>query len=160
MPNVTTLLTASDELPTQVASLMLPICEHFLLLPNVSIAEIIGCPSIEAVKNKPKWFLGYIEWRSIHVPIISFEIANGMDPSNVSEPQRVAVLNGITGGNDLPFFCIATQGIPRLTRVYTETIVESDAAEGDLEFMRVIVNGEDAVIPEVEKLEIMIRDNL
>ncbi|PCJ16717.1 MAG: chemotaxis protein [Gammaproteobacteria bacterium] len=160
MSNVTILSDSSDELPTQVASLMVPVCEHFLLLPNVSVAEIIGCPPIETVKNKPKWFLGYVEWRNVHVPIVSFEVANGAEYTELVEPNRVAVLNGISGDSRLPFFCLATQGIPRLTRVHAEGIVESDAAEGDLEFMRVIVNGEDAVIPEIEKLEAMIIDHL
>lgn len=157
MPNVT---TSPDDLPTQIASLMLPIRDHFLLLPNVSVAEIIGCSGISEVKNKPSWFLGYIEWRNVQIPIVSFEEANGMSCSEALDSKRVAVLNGITGHSALPFFCLVTQGIPRLTRVHTESIVEGDATEGTLEYMRVIVNGEDALIPEIEKLEAMIIDNL
>jgi len=48
-----------------IACLYLPVNQQQLLLPNVSVAEVVGYQSPEAPSNKPDYFLGYVSWRGI-----------------------------------------------------------------------------------------------
>jgi len=67
--------TLSDEIP----SLLLPIADGKLLLPTVSVAEMLPYkspqkPKVEsAIGEIPEWYIGDLIWRGIMVPMISFE---------------------------------------------------------------------------------------
>lgn len=156
MTNLDQVELDAENVPEQIASLLIPISGNFLLLPNVSVAEISELLPIDEWASEPDWFLGYAEWRGVPVPVVSFELINGESLGDNYQPKRIAIFNNVIGNEKLRFLAIPTQGIPRLTRVRAEEIVESDAPVGEIEYMRVTVNGEVAIIPNLEKLEEMI----
>lgn len=152
-------LIPEDDNSTQIPSLLVPIKGVDLLLPTVSVAEMIpfqpplANPSINA-KNSPLWYLGNLAWRGMKVPMISIEAINGGKLSLVKEDSQIVVLNN-TGVNDaLPFLCFPTQGIPHLSRVDANEISEVDGDDlADFDAIRVSMAGSVAVIPDVAKLE-------
>ena len=53
---------ASDALET-LNSLIVPLRERLLLLPNVAVAELVGYRLSEEASGGPDWFLGRTLWR-------------------------------------------------------------------------------------------------
>jgi chemosensory pili system protein ChpC len=137
----------------EVASLLVPLRDYLLLLPNVSVAEIVPITQVSPVSNAPAWYLGDCIWREQKVPLLSFEVLNGDTKAGVSSRARFAVLNSTGVSDDLPFIAIVTQGIPRLARVNEEEIREREGDKKPFELMHVSWAGEDAVIPDVSRME-------
>ena len=142
-------------LPSQISCLLLPVEGKNLLLPNASIAEIVDYQTPERPHEAPDWFLGYIRWRGLRLPIVSYEGANENPISDVASQARIAVTNTI-GGHQPPlsFIAFVTRGIPRLIKVNKEEIATGETDQlGPAEKVLVRVSGEEAMIPELVYLE-------
>jgi chemosensory pili system protein ChpC len=148
----------SAELVTQdgvseVASLLIPLHEKQLLLPNVTVAEIIPYRAPTAISEHASWLLGQLEWRNIHIPVLSYEILNGASIPPV-EGARLAVVNGTGLNRNLPFYAILIQGIPKLAHVKEDDIVTVEAMHsGPYDQMAVSLLGEQAMIPDLDMIE-------
>ena len=138
----------------ELATLLIPVKGKLLLTPNVTVAEIIYYTEPQAQDDVPTWFLGTIEWRKQITPLISFEAINDEPFAGKSSQRRIAVFNGLEDSEHLPFYAILTQGMPRLMRVEAEEVVANrEVALGVAESLLVNVNGEAAVIPNLEYIE-------
>src|SRR5690625_6739340 len=60
-----------------LASLLIPIEGELLLVPNVSVSEIVPLGRVEQISDGPQWLLGNYQWRERPVPLLSFEAING-----------------------------------------------------------------------------------
>lgn len=138
----------------EIASLLIPMQGYQLLLPNVSVAEIVPVAQVTPVNNAPVWYLGSCIWREQRVPLVSYEAMNDEPKPHLHNRARFAVLNSTGISDDLPFLAIVTQGIPRLARVNEEEIVahETDALK-PFEMLQVSWAGEDAAIPNIAAME-------
>lgn len=140
-----------------VPVLMLPSRSKSLLLPNVNVAEFVSAGEPEPVANAPDWFMGMISWRGQSVPLISFESLNGDLDGSPPVSSQVAILNGISGREELPFYAVMCSGIPRQSRIVEEdVVVDSNAVGGHVELSRVLLAGEPGVIPDLEVIEAQI----
>ena len=135
---------------TQISTLLIPISGRHLILPNVTVAEIIPFRDPIVDEDVPTWFLGHFEWRASQVPLISFEAINDEPFAGRGYGRRIAILNNVIGDPMLPFCGIVTEGLSRLLRLAAEEIGEdNDASSGPAEIARVYINGERASIPNV-----------
>jgi chemosensory pili system protein ChpC len=137
----------------EIASLLIPLREQLLLLPNVSVAEIVPVSQVTSVADAPEWYLGNCIWREQQVPLISFEALTGGAKAGSSNRTRFAVLNCTGLSDDLPFIAIVAQGLPRLARVNEEEISERETDRKPYEFMHVAWAGEEATIPDLSAIE-------
>lgn len=157
--NNTTQMTAAEQknvtTKADIPSLIIPIAYRQLLLPTVSVAEMLPFkkPQRRQTEFSP-WFLGHVSWRGVNVPMISYEMINGDDTLPMKPTSQMAILNTTGVHAELPFLCFPTQGIPRLSRVSEELIKENQEVElKPFDQMNVVVNGEPVVIPDVSQLE-------
>ncbi|HSC74899.1 MAG TPA: chemotaxis protein CheW [Pseudomonadales bacterium] len=138
-----------------VPSMLLPVQDKMLLIPGVAVAEIVNYSYPDCPAQAPDWFLGYIEWRKLSVPLVSFELLNGQAMPRATGTPRIAVINN-TGINDaLPFIAIVLQGIPRLMRIMPQDITEANQvalSPAELAAMQ-LSSGEVVLIPDVSVLE-------
>lgn len=137
---------------------MIPMTDRQLLLPNVSIAEVVDFSGAVPPENAPAWLMGHLNWRGHQIPVISYDAANG---GSATAPDgnrgRIAVLNTIGKHHDkLPFLAMVTQGIPSQARLVEEQIRPVDGAQGPADLMVVDVDGHTAYIPNLEYLESLI----
>lgn len=145
---------ALDKHQQEMSTLLLPIVDQALLVPNVTVAEILDFNHTDEIDDVPTWFLGLMKWRTLSVPIISFEALNDQPFFNRSEQSRVAIFNGISGSEDLPFWGLVTQGTPRQMKLSPADINEnSDIESGPAEMMPVYINTEQARIPNLDFIE-------
>jgi chemosensory pili system protein ChpC len=138
----------------EIASLLIPMRGYQLLLPNVSVAEIVPVSQVAPVEDAPLWYLGTCSWREQHVPLLSFEALNGEPKAEAHARTRFAVLNATGTSDDLPFIAIICQGLPRLARVNEEEITPHDHEEPKTyQLMQVSWAGEEAIIPDLARIE-------
>lgn len=144
------LTTVNDEL----ATLLIPMNGKQLVLPNVTVAEIIPFVELEAEQDDvPNWFLGRMQWRGISVPVVSFEAINEEPFVSQSDNRRIAVLNALVDGQRLPFCGVIAENVPRLMRIQPNEIINEDVDTGPAEIAHVVLNGEQAVIPNVDFIQ-------
>lgn len=138
----------------EIASLLIPLQGHSILLPNVTVAEIVPVAEILPVDNAPQWYLGNCIWRELTVPLLSLEALNGDAVPAIHSRARFAVLNTTGVNSDLAFIAILTQGLPRLARVSEDEISEREDAENrQYDLMHVSWAGEYTLIPDVTAIE-------
>lgn len=140
-----------------------------LLLPNATIAEVLSYAQPEAVAGAPDWLLGRIRWRGWQLPLASFSRLAGMADEVGGLGSKVVVLKALGGDSRLPYLALLTKGFPRLVTVPRDALVP-DAGEGDVDgepatlplgvLMRVLLNDEPALLPDVDAIETAIRDAL
>jgi len=152
-------------LPNQVPSLIIPIENGNLLVPNSSVAEIVSyqhekknAQSSDSAEL-PDWVVGQITWRFLALPCISFDKITESISGEPKIPTRVAIFNTVTEAFGPRFYGLAMNGIPRLSRVMQEDIVEEDGETHALETLRVQVNGESCCIPNLAAIEKFLADS-
>lgn len=139
---------------TDMVAMLLPVAGKSLLLPNVSVAEIVHVSEPARIEDVPTWFAGTIVWRNIDIPLISFEAINDEPFEQATPDKRVAILNGSQDGSKLPFFAVVTQGTPRMMRITPQEIAnQGDVPSGPAETMVVAISGEEAIIPNLAYIE-------
>jgi chemosensory pili system protein ChpC len=145
---------ASNNDVQDLSTLLIPVAGKTLLLPNVSVAEILEYTEPVPQPDVPTWYLGNINWRTLQIPLISFEAVNEQAFANRTANAKIAILNGIVDNPRLPFWGIVTQGTPRQMRITAQEIVRDDSDYGGpAQFMSVLVNGEAARIPDLDFIE-------
>jgi len=150
-----------------------------LLLPNATIAEVLSYADPEPVADAPDWLLGHIRWRGWQVPLASSSRLAGMAEESGGLGSKVLVLKAFGGDAHLPYVALLTKGFPRLVTVSRDALVP-DAGEGDGGatdavvgegsgeraglprgvLMHVLLNGEHALLPDVDAIEVAIREAL
>lgn len=154
-----TVSNIEEEQIEELATFLVPLAQRSLLLPNVSVAEIIPHRLAQTIKDMPEWFKGFIDWRGLSVPLVSFDLLNEQLCPEANLRENIAVINTVSGAEDLPFFALLSQGSPRLLRIVQDdiTTVDSDGALGPAELVFVSVHGKHASIPNIDFIEDQIR---
>lgn len=141
----------------EVYSLMIPIIDQSILLPNTTVAEIVPFGDVAYREQGPDWFIGSLHWHGYKVPLVSMDILNGGEDPQANKRSRVAVVHTINDNEDLPYIAIIVQGIPRLTHVTEPSIsLLEDAELGMADKAKIQIGSISATIPDLDKLEGMI----
>ncbi len=144
----------------EVYSLMIPTVRGNILLPNSNVAEIVPFSNVELFdesSEKPEWFLGHLLWRGQEIPLISIDVIRGEADPQANKRSRVAVAHTLNASSQLPYIAIVVQGIPRLSHVRADNIQSVQVESlSDAVKMRVNVDGVEASIPDLDKLEEML----
>lgn len=152
-------VTTEKSAATEVASLLVPLNSKTLLVPTVTVAEMVPYVRVQKAPGSPAWYLGDLVWREQAVPLLCFEVLSGGSMPSYSSSCRIAVLNNTGVDEKLAFIAIPTQGIPRLSRVKPDEIHHiSDGKLGPYDLMLVSHAGDTVVIPDVGALEQTIID--
>lgn len=139
--------------PNELATLLIPLSDYQLIVPNVAVAEIIKFKDTAVEDDRPMWFKGYMEWREHNIPLVSYEAINDEPFEGRGQNKRIVVLNGLAKSS-MPFFALIAQGVPKSLRIVKEDIVQDKNHDnGPMEQMGVFVAGEPAVIPDLEKIQ-------
>ncbi len=154
---MSTVITSGDKL-MELATLLIPVENKNLVLPNVSVAEIIDYRKIIKDEGLPDWHIGTLDWRTKSLPMVSFEVVNGEPHAGDDEMRaKIVIVNGVTSNEELPFWGFVSAGSPRLMRLMDdEDIKQSDEVCGPAEQMAITISGEQAHIPDLDYIEGMI----
>jgi len=133
--------------------LIIPTGGRSVLLPNVSVAEIVDFQA-PVGGHGAEGVLGTIHWRGLTLPVLAIEKVNGTDAGNPATNPRIAVINCIGDGRSkLPFFAITTANIPRLFKIASNALPELEGETGPATRCLVQIDEEVLDVPDLEYLE-------
>lgn len=132
---------------------LLPMQGRQLLVPTSVVMETVAGTELAPAPGKADWCLGLLSWHELTIPVVSFEGVNG--ETTAQHGPRYAVLNGIGGHRELPYYAILIQGQPRPMKVKLAALEDlpENPAKGPLEYLQVRLAGELAMIPDLDALE-------
>ena len=140
--------------PDQVDCLLIPLKDKNLLLPNVSVAEIIPFSHLLTTASSVDWILGRIDWRGTPVPVLCYEMLNRQAAPAPNPNARFAIVNGVGAHPQMPFYAVLVQGIPSLVHIRESEIQEVEAMHmGDYDQSAVSIGQDAAMIPNLELVE-------
>lgn len=148
----------AEQLPNEVRAVLITVAGGRLLLPNVSMAEIITLSDPEPVADAPPWLLGRIRWHGWRVPVLAFGQLAGIAREGGQQGSKLVVLKALGGNPKLSYFAVVTQGFPRLIKVERERLqpVLDDTPAPLGVRARVRLNDEPAMIPDMGTIEMLV----
>ena len=147
----------------ELYSLLVPLHQGRLIVPRACVAEVIRYTPPEQRPDSPAWFRGFVTWNDRQVPVIRVEDLCGLESSAPGGRTRLAIFNCLSESLDAGVFGILTEGFPQLVRVNRDVMEIHDEhswpEDGPIICQIRMIN-EYPLIPDLEKLEVMIRDCL
>lgn len=139
-----------------IRTLIIPLQGRNLLLPNVAIAEVIPYVRPRAIADAPEWLLGEISWRGLKIPLISYDLMQGIEPDSSFRQAQIVVINTVQAAGELKFYALVTAGIPQLKRANQDNVQELSADAGEGMLSQVQIADVTAVIPDLNALETVV----
>jgi len=148
------------ELSKELATLMIPLQKSNLLLPNAAVAEIIPYEPLRRVQDTPDWFLGFLAWRGVQVPVASFEMLT-VERASFSlvsvASANLVILRALGAADDFSYFAVVAQMLPRLEQVGADQLFETDEPVARTELIKVRFGNDLVSIPDLDFIESEIR---
>ena len=138
---------------SELSCVMIPLKDTQLLLPNVCVAEILPWRRVKALSDTPPWCLGLLGWRGEMVPVVRFETLNGAPGEPRKSGRCMVVMNRARNERGLPFYVLATEGLPRMVQLTADDLANESTKLGVAEQVVVKVGTETAVIPNLDVIE-------
>lgn len=156
------LVKNSDNTIDEVSCMLLPLKDKQLLVPNVSVAEIVPFSHLLTTASSQDWMLGRIQWRGITLPVVCYEMLNQQAAPAPNPNARFAIINGVCGHSELPFYALLIQGIPRQQRVQADSLQTVEAMHKGMYDAHSVTIGQDetAMIPDLDSIENALLDIL
>ena len=142
-----------------IRGVLIQIAGSQLLLPNAATVEVMSYADPEPIPDAPDWLLGQIRWRGWRLPMVSFARITGTHAEGSSIGTKVIVIKALGGDPKLPYFALVAQGFPRLVTISRDNlVVDSEHHEVMPEGirLRVMFNGDVALVPDLDAAERMI----
>lgn len=152
-----------SEQTQELYSLLVPLSEDRLIVPRACVVEVVRFSKPDNEPGAHSWMLGTVNWNGRDLPVASFEGALGKEVPAVTGRTRIVVFYAITGQLKSGYFGLLTQGFPQLVRV-NKDVLHLNTTEGWPEsapvLCRVKMINEFPLIPDLERLETMLADEL
>ncbi len=151
----------SQSVVKEVRSVLIPLHELQLLLPNAVIAEVIGYQQPEpAEQGMPDWLIGNFVWRGVIIPVISFEGMLGRQVVTPGTRGRIMVMNTMGGDQRLTHIGLLVQAIPSLVRVSADNVVPLNSEDEFNPLIKQLVELDlnEAAIPDLDEIERRVLD--
>lgn len=152
-------MSENDEL----YSLLVPLQGERLIVPRACVAEVVRYTEPKQEPGSHEWLLGGLAWNGRELPIVAFEGTLNKEAPTITGRTRIVVFVASSGLLSTGYYGILTQGFPQLVRVNRDVLkYESEVGLSDDApvYCRVRMINEFPLIPNLEKLEKMIADEL
>ncbi|MEJ2403808.1 MAG: chemotaxis protein CheW [Candidatus Thiodiazotropha sp.] len=147
----------SQTVTKEVRSVLIHLHERQVLLPNAAVAEVMDYQQPEAVlEETPEWFLGYMVWRGLMIPVVSYEGMLGDPIVPPGHRGRILILNALSGYERVSHIGLAVHAIPSLVRVSAENVVPIDPPADEVQpliLQSVELDLSPALIPNMDEIE-------
>lgn len=147
-------IISADDNVDQIDCLLVPLNDRNLIIPNVTVAEVVPFSHLLTTNSNRDWIIGRLDWRGALVPAICYELMSGHVAPPPNPDARFIIVNGLDGSAQMPFYAILVQGIPKLMHIKDEGLQKIDAVGmGEFDQLAVSVDGITAMIPNLERIE-------
>ena len=138
----------------EIRTLLAPLTNIYVMLPNSVIGEILTFSSPEPFKQGPTWLLGEIAWHGWQVPVINYErMLKTSNETKVTSKSRILIVKTLGESTQVNYIGLLIQGLPRLKKVTADTLVEKQTNDlPNSVFSEVTIDDMKAVIPDLGDL--------
>ena len=145
--------------PAVLHCMMIPAQDATLLLPTSVMAEVMDYVEPQPIEDSPPWLFGQVEWEGRQVPVFDFSaLINGADPQSPTSRARIMVLKSLSDSNRMPYIGLLMTGLPRPVTLKDSTLEQTGDEKKSLGvFSHVRLDGEDAIIPDMDRLSHLVR---
>jgi chemosensory pili system protein ChpC len=138
---------------TEIRSVLVPVTGEEMLLPNATVAEMVGFTDPDPIPEAVDWVLGTILWHGWQVPVISFSRLIETTEQEDLKGARICILKTLIDTDRMPYMAVVTQGHPRLVTVTADIFEEVETESNPIAVAgRVEVDGREAIIPDLDRL--------
>ena len=145
---------------TALPTFIVPLQKSNILVPQAAVAEIIPYEPLQRVQDSPDWFLGFLAWRGVQVPVASFEMLTVERASfslvSVSSASLV-ILRALGGQEDFSYIAIVAQTQPGLVQLTADELFSTDDEVAKTELQKVRYGDDVLGIPDLIYIESEIR---
>jgi chemosensory pili system protein ChpC len=139
---------------SDLACVLIPLLGTHLLLPSVTVAEIVPWRRVRREPEAPPWCLGVLGWRGEPVPVVQFEVLNGASEQLTGKSGRcLVVMNRTRRASGRAFYALSAAGLPRIVHLTDEDVQNQPVKLGPAETATVKIGTESAVVPNLSYLE-------
>ncbi|HIG42211.1 MAG: chemotaxis protein CheW [bacterium] len=139
-----------------VSTYVVPLQKSSILIPDEMVAEIIPYEPLQRIQDSPDWFLGFLGWRGVQVPVASFEMLTIEKASfslvSVSSAGLV-VLQALGNQDDFSYFAIVAQATPQLTEITESQLFETEEPIEKTELAKARLVADNVSIPDFDLIE-------
>lgn len=137
-----------------VHCMLAPLEHAALLLPTQVVAEVVDYREPEPITATPEWFLGQIDWENRQIPVFSYSaLIQGTVPAAVVQRNRIMVVKSLTESARVSYLGFLVSDIPKLVTLLPDQLTHTGDENKSLGvFCHVMVDGQQAVIPDLERL--------
>lgn len=137
----------------EIRSVLVPVTDAELLLPNASIAEIVAYSVPERIEQGPEWLLGNILWHGWQVPVVSFGMLTEQQATESVEHAKICVSKSLIDNDRMPYIGILAQGFPRLVTVTESVLTEVPDSGTHIAIAgKAIIGDREALVPELDRI--------
>lgn len=138
---------------TEIRSVLLPVTEAELLVPNASIAELVAYSAPTPIDQAPDWLLGNVLWHGWQVPVVAFGVLTEAQQVEPVEGAKICVTKSLIENDRMPYIGILAQGFPRLVTVTEAALTEVPGSSGHIAVAgKAIIGGREAWVPDLDRI--------
>lgn len=141
--------------------MLIPLRQHYLLLPNPTIAEVIPLPRMTDSDSCAAEYLGQFFWRDQSLQVIDLETLTGSKQPGERQITKLCVINGINSEAKIKQYAVACCGPPQLITI-NETALQpvDEAIDTDWLHCQVRIGSNIALIPKLDRIEMHLQNQL
>lgn len=137
----------------EIRTILAPLTDDYVMLPNSAVGEILEFASPEPFKQGPAWLLGEIAWNGWQVPVINYERMLKGTRTKITSKSRILIIKTLGESTQVNYIGLVIQGLPKLKKARAETLVETELDDlPDTVFSEVAIEGLKAIIPDLGDL--------
>jgi len=141
---------SSDFIPC----MLIPLQQHYLLLPNATIAEVIPMPRLNPASDKPNYWVGDCNWHEKQLSVIDLETLVESKAYDISDANKLCVLHGINENVDIDVYALPCYGVPQLIHLNESALKLAQDTEGsDFLHYQIQIGNKVAYIPNLDRIE-------
>lgn len=137
----------------EIRSVLVPISDAELLMPNASIAEVVDYADPEPLETGPSWLLGNVLWHGWQVPVVSFAVLTEQQPDEPTGHAKLCITKSLVQNDRLPYIAILAQGFPKLVTVTQSALNEVENSSQHIAVAGEAILGEHrAWVPDLDRV--------
>lgn len=137
----------------EIRSVLMPVTEAELLLPNASIAEIVAYSKPESIDHAPEWLLGNVLWHGWQVPVVAFATLTEQHGDEPVEGAKICISKSLIENDRMPYIGLLAQGFPRLVTVTEPALTEVPDSSAHIAIAgKVIIGDREAWVPDLDRI--------
>lgn len=136
---------------------LIPLQQHYLLLPNATIAEVMPMPKLEKASNKPNYWLGQFNWKSAELPVIDLESLVENVLLNSVSATKLCIVHGINAESNITSYALPCYGMPQLILINESALnIVENSEESKFIHSQIKIGTKIAYIPNLDMVEMII----